>query len=575
VNLDKRLIQLLSLTRFPLILAVLSGISAGILSILQARYLSAATAEVFLRNQTLRDVIGLLSAFALATISQAILKWLSSYFGHNTAAIIQTNLREKLFDKLNLLGPAYTREEKSGELSNTITEGVEILEAYFSKYIPQLFYSAVIPLTILLMIFPRDKLTVIVMLLTAPVIPVFMILIGDLAKKRTQRQWKTLSRMSAYFLDTLQGLTTLKIFGQSRTESGKIYRISEIFRKNTMDVLKIAFLSSLVLEMAATISTAVIAVEIGLRLLHGGITFQTSLFILILAPEFYQPIRQLGARFHAGMEGITAAERIFEILETKEEKTERAKEPSISHRGKIVFSDVSFTYPGKDEPVLRDINLELPSGAVTALVGPTGAGKTTLSSLLMKFIVPQTGKIRIDGTDINKISSDYWRKQISWVPQRPYLFNRTILENLLIANPGASPEEVEKAAKQAGLHNFIKNLPLGYDTPVGEYGARLSAGQVQRLSLARAFLKNAPILILDEPTGNLDPLLESSLQETIRRLTRDRTTLMIAHRLTTVLNAEQIIVLQNGRIAEKGNHRDLLQSKGLYHRLNSQYGRIS
>ena len=476
-------------------------------------------------------------------------------------------------DKINRLGPIYTKGERSGEMSNTITNGVQALDAYFSQYIPQLFFSSLIPIIVLFFVFPRDLLSGVVMVVTAPIIPVFMILIGHLAQSITQKQWKSLSRMSAYFLDVLQGITTLRILGRGRAEEQKIAQVSDAFRKTTMNVLKVAFLSALVLEMAATISTAVIAVEIGLRLLYGKMLFEPALFILILAPEFYQPMRQLGARFHAGMEGIAAAERIFEILETPQpaHPKERRSLP-VKSFASIRFQDVSFSFPGEPRPALNALSFNMTNNSLTALVGPSGAGKTTISQLLMGFLQPTQGAILVDDAPLSRFDPDEWKKQIAWVPQNPHLFHRTIRENILLARPSATEQEMTQAAQSVRLHEFVLSLPDGYDTQIGEQGARLSGGQAQRIALARAFLKNAPLLILDEPTANLDPILEQEIQSVINTLTRNRTTLMIAHRLTTVREADQIIVLSNGQIREIGRHEELLNRQGLYAQLVQRYG---
>jgi len=573
MNLDRRLLKLLSTVRLPLWATVAFGLLGGLLTIVQAWYLATIINDVFLQGKALQDELSFLLIFTIVSIAQAAFRWLSHVAGHITAGKIKFRLRRQLVNKLDALGPLYARGERSGELSNTMMNGVEALEAYFSQYIPQLFFSSVIPLTVLFFVFPQDILSGVVMLVTAPIIPVFMILIGHLAQSLTQKQWKTLSRMSAYFLDVLQGLTTLKILGRSHDEEKKIARISDAFRRTTMNVLKVAFLSALVLEMAATISTAVIAVEIGLRLLYAKISFQPALFILILAPEFYQPIRQLGARFHAGMEGVSAAQRIFEILETPMEPP-KVTVPSVTWdlRQSISFAAVSYTYPGAQQPVLQEISFRMPPQSITAVVGASGAGKTTLSQLLMRFLQPQSGTIFIGEHALTEIDLQEWRRQIAWVPQNPYIFNRTIRENLLIANPAASEEQITEAARLAHLHDFVTRLPQGYDTEIGEQGTRLSGGQAQRLALARAFLKDAPLLILDEPTANLDPQLEEQVQRSVNRLARQRTTLLIAHRLSTVEQAEQIIVLKKGRIAESGSRSDLIQKQGLFYRLLHSYG---
>jgi ATP-binding cassette subfamily C protein CydD len=473
------------------------------------------------------------------------------------------------------LGPAYTSGERSGELTNTVVEGVETLEAYFSQYIPQLALAALVPLTILIFILPLDLTSGLVLLLTAPLIPVFMILIGDAADRLTQRQWKSLSRMSAHFLDTLQGLTTLKLLGRSRDQAQAIAAISTRFRQSTLSVLRVAFLSALVLEMVATLSTAVVAVEIGLRLLYGRLAFEQAFFVLILAPEFYLPLRMLGTRFHAGMSGVAAAERIFEILDIPLHpmpSSPHQSTPSPELRFDIHFQNVHYAYEDGQRSALHDLSMRIPPGQKVAIVGPSGSGKSTIAHLLLRFIDPDRGSITVDGQPLDTINITAWRSQIAWVPQKPHLFNASIGENIRLANPNASPEEVIHAARQAYAHDFIQAFPQAYDTLIGERGSRLSGGQAQRVALARAFLKQAPFLILDEATANLDPEIEAQLREAMGHLLQDRTALIIAHRLGVAQDADRILVIASGRVIETGSHTKLLEEGGLYSRLFAAYG---
>jgi ATP-binding cassette subfamily C protein CydCD len=430
---------------------------------------------------------------------------------------------------------------------------------------------------VLAFVFPVDWLSGLVLLLTAPLIPLFMLLIGNVAQALTRRQWTALSRMNAYFLDVIQGLTTLKILGRSRDQVGVIAQVNDRFRQTTMGVLRVTFLSALVLELVSTLSTAVVAVEVGLRLLYGRLPYEQALFILILAPEFYLPIRQLGARFHASMSGVAAANRIFEILASPEATPDKSNTSQSSDRRiadrdyepaapVITFNQISFAYP-EQKHALQNISFQILPGNKVILVGPSGAGKSTIARLLLGFLQPESGSIHAGVHLLSEWTPSEWRKRVAYVSQMPYLFNDTIAANLRLAKPDASLDEMLQATKLAHLDDFILSLPQGYDTPIGERGARLSGGQAQRLALARAFLKDAPVLILDEATANLDPQEEAIIQDSIKELCTGRSVLIIAHRLSTVINADQILVLDQGRIVARGTHPELLSREGVYRRM--------
>ena len=534
----------------------------GVVIVLQAYLLSQAVDQVFLGGASRPDIASLLFILLGVICLRASLAWGRDTTAHLVAAAIKLDLRDRLFGRLLAQGPLLAAREQTGEQSAVLTEGVEALEAYFAEYLPQLFVAALIPLTILLVVLPADPLSGLVLILTAPLMPLFMVLIGRSAEQLTRRQFNQLSRMSGHFLDIMQGLTTLKQLGQSKQQARNVAAISDRFRLTTMGVLRVTFLSALVLELLATLSVAIIAVSLGLRLLAGNIDFALSFFILILAPEFYLPLRQLGQRFHAGMSGTAAAVRIYALLEEagsqSSEVAESSSQPATlspatcslepCHPAPIHFDNVSVTYPGRSEAALQDVSLTIEPGETVALVGPSGAGKSTLTALLLRFVEPSRGQVRVGDCDLTAVDPSLWREQIAWVPQSPFLFQGSIADNIRLSRPDASLDEVAAAAGLARLHEFIASLPAGYDTQLGERGTRLSGGQAQRLALARAFLKDAPYLILDEPSAYLDRQTEAELQEVLQELISARTVLIIAHRPQTIQSASRLVRLETGRI---------------------------
>ena len=560
MNLDRRLFEYLKRARWPFVLAIFFATLAAVAIILQALKLSTIVDRSFLNHQNLQMLLPAILVFVLITLGRFIFNWLSETFASITATKIKYSLRKDLLQHLNHLSPVLIDLEQGGEISNTANNGVEALDAYFRSYLPQVFKSALIPLTILIFVFPLDQISGIVFLFTAPVIPVFMVLIGQLAQSATQKQWKALSSMSAFLLDVIEGLTTLKILNRSQTLVKRIESISEAFRMRTMRVLRIAFLSALVLEMAATISTAIIAVEIGLRLLYAKMAFADAFFILILAPEFYQPMRLLGSSFHAGMEGFEAAKRMFEIFAIpQQEQPKKIAALKTTASVSIVFDQIHASYPNAKSEALKGVSFEILPGKKNVLVGKSGAGKSTVFNLLLKFLQPTAGTIRINGQSLADLPPQLWYRWISWAPQKPYLFHDTIAQNIRLSKPEATDEEVVKACRMARLHDFIEQLPEQYNTVVGEQGARLSGGQAQRVALARAFLKDAPIILLDEPTSNLDPQLDAEVQEILKQFGSDKTQFIIAHRLNTVQQADYIIALADGQVADSGTFAELSQ----------------
>ena len=560
--------------RRDLVLAVGLGVIAGALVVFQADRLSRLVDGAFLGGRSLGQLQPLALALAAAALARALVAWGGDLAAQRLAARMKLELRERLARHLLALGPRYLAGERTGELAQTMTGGIESLEAWYAQYLPQVAMAVLVPVLVGAFVFHADWLSGLVLLLTFPLIPLFMALIGGLARERTRRQWVTLSRMSARFLDALQGLATLRAFGRGADHAAALEEAGEGYRRITMGVLRVAFLSGLVLELIATLSTAVVAVEVGLRLLYGRIGFREALFVLVLAPEFYRPLRALGAAFHAGMAGAEAAGRVFEVLDTPPMVPSGPAAPAVGESRPpageppaVAFEAVTFEYAAGAPPALDGVSFDIEPGTTLALVGPSGAGKTTAAHLLLRFLEPGRGRIRVDGRPLSERDPDEWRRHVAWVPQRPHLFHGTVLDNLRLARPEATRDEVEAAAHAASALAFVRELPRGFDTPVGEDGARLSGGQAQRIALARAFLRAAPVLVLDEPTSQLDPEQDALVREAMARLRRGRTVLLIAHRLPTVFDAARIVLLSGGRVIEEGTHRGLLAEGRLYPRL--------
>jgi len=544
--------------------SVALGGLGGLLIVGQAWLLALVIDAAIFQQAELARVMpafwGLLGLFALRAL---VARW-SEQLGFRGAARVKLALREQLLGHLQALGRVRLAAEGSGDLANTLVDGVEALEAYYARYLPAMSLMALVPLTFLAFVFPADWISGLVMLLTAPLIPLFMVLIGAGAERLNQRQWRRLARMSAHFLDVIQGLTTLKLFNASRREAEAVARISEDYRRSTMAVLRVAFLSSAVLEFFSTVSIAVVAVLIGFRLLDADMAFFQGFFVLLLAPELYLPLRNMGTHYHARMEAIGAAERMVELLETRaDDQAPGSRPPPDSRSLDIRFEQVSFAYePGR--PVLDGLDLELPAGQRIALVGPSGAGKSTLVNLLLGFVRPQEGRITVNGLDLAELALPPWRERLAWVPQSPRLFHGTLLDNARLGRPDADMVAVENAARLAHADEFVHALPEGWQTRIGELGQGLSGGQIQRLALARAFLRDAPLVLLDEPTASLDPHSERLVTDALERLAEGRTLLVIAHRLHTVRQADLILVLDQGRLAQQGRHEALEKTEGVY-----------
>jgi thiol reductant ABC exporter CydD subunit len=531
---DRRLLRSSRAARSHVVVSVALGAVAAGAVVVQAVALARVVARVFLDDASLSHASGELIAFLAAAAVRAVVSWGFEVSGHLAAARAMSDLRARLVEHVLRARPSALEGERSGELATAAVQGVDALDAYFSRYLPQTALAALVPLTVLAWTAHVDLVSAAIMAVTVPVIPVFMVLIGRTAERHAAARWRALSRLSGRFLDVVRGLPTLRAFGRAEAQGTALATAGERYRRDTMATLRIAFLSALVLELAAMLGTAMVAVVLGVRLTHGGLALEDALAVLILVPELYLPLRQLGAQFHASADGVAGAERIFELLDTPAAVAEGGNGPVP--RGTIRFEAVSFAYPARPGLVLEGFDLEVRPGERLALVGASGAGKSTVAALLLRLADPTAGRVTVGGRDLRELDAARWRAGVAWVPQRPHLSAGTVADNIRLADPEASDVRVRSAATAAGIR-------FGLDLVVGEGGLALSAGERRRIALARAFLRDAPLLVLDEPTAHLDSRSAAEIGASIERLSRGRTTLLITHDAALAWRAGRVVDL--------------------------------
>jgi len=558
-----------------IILSVCLGFAGGVLIILQAAVISRVIHGAFI-DELPRDAFSVdLLIIVGVVLLRSICAWSREEAGFRAGAGVRQSVRKGIMEHLFILGPGFTSRQRTGELASVALAQVEGLHDFFARYLPQLAIAGLVPAAILIFVFPISWAAGGLMLLTAPMIPLFMVLVGMGAESVSQRHFQALTRLGAHFLDVLQGMPTLKIFGRSREEETAIAETSRDYRRRTMKVLRIAFVSSAVLEFFASISIALVAVFLGLSFL-GYVTYGTyghlltleqGLFILLLAPEFYMPLRELGAHYHARAEAVGAVReivRIFTIAPSVSNATRPLTQPDGIHIG---FENVHFAFDSGRRPVLHGTTFTIRTGEQVALVGATGQGKTTIMNLMLGFLQPDHGRILVNGDILSDHDIEKWRRHIAWVGQQPVLFSGTLEDNIRLGRPDADNRQIESAAAAARVLEFTERLPHGLNTVVGEQGYGLSRGQAQRVALARAFLKDAPLVLLDEPTAGLDSENEALVLAGIAELVQDKSVLMITHRLAGMAAADRVMVLEKGQIRERGTFPELMASDSILSRL--------
>jgi ATP-binding cassette, subfamily C, bacterial CydD len=555
---DPRLLRHARAARRYLVVTVLLGLAVTGLILAQAALLAHALATAALGTGA-RALAATLALLLGVVVARAAAAYGGEAAALRAAARVKSQLRRKLTGHCLRLGPAWLGRQQPGRIAALATRGLDALDPYFARYLPQLVLSVLVPVAVLATVTATDWISGVVIALTLPLIPVFGALVGLHTKAQTRRQWRLLAQLSGHFLDVVQGLPTLKVFGRAKAQEQVIATVTEQHRSAAMATLRVAFLSALVLELSAALATALVAVETGLRLLYGHMPYQAALLVLLLTPEAYLPLRNLAAQYHASAEGTAAAEGIFQILDTPAPPQAAPSPAPPAGTGAAVpdlrsatirLNGVTVAYPGRDLPALAQLDLTIGPGELIMLTGPSGAGKTTILQLLLRFVEPTSGTICADGTDLAAVPADPWRAQIAWVPQHPRLFPGSVAGNIALGRPHASRAAIEDAARLAGAAAFIESLPRGYDTMLGERAARLSAGQRQQLALARAFLRDAPLLLLDEPTAHLAPAAAAAVRGVISGPLAGRTIILATHRHPDTAGASQVIALDGGMPAE-------------------------
>ena len=547
--LDKRLVRRARPVRRLLVLDTAVGIASAALVLLQAILIGRIVAQAF-AGATLAEVSSDLALLAVTFGARSLTAWVFEVAGRRAASTVLSELRLALVERRLRDEPLALDRAGAGEIAATAVQGVDGLEAYFARYLPQVVLALIVPLAVLALAAVIDPLSAGLMLLTLPLVPLFMWLIGRYTEERTRERWLSLRLLSNHFLDVVRGLPTLRAFNRAGQQARVLAEVGEHYRRTTVGTLRVGFLSGSVLELAATLGVALVAVTVGVRLVDGALGLQAGLTVLVLAPELYLPVRQLAGQFHASADGVAVAQRMLELIERPpDEKAPRMLLAPSPLDAPVRLERVSFAYPSRPGLVLDALDLELHPGETVALVGSSGSGKTTVANLILGFAEPDSGRVTVGGHDLALCQADVWRRHIAWVPQHPTIFRGTIADNIRLGRAGATELDLRDAAVLAGADRFVQALPFGYETVVGDGGRPLSAGERRRIAIARAFVREAPLVILDEPTADLDRTSASVVAESVERLRSGRMVLLIAHRPELVEHVDRVVSLDGGSAA--------------------------
>ena len=546
-----------------LVASIAAGATAAAVLVLWTLVLARAIDDGFLGEDA--PMTPFIIALSAMLVIRAGLLWVAERLSQSASSRLRSETRTRLVANIIRSGPAAMGNERVGEIGSVVGTGIDALDRYVSAFLPAVALAGIVPIGVFALVLALDGWTALILLFTGPMLIALLVVIGGRTRVLAQRRFDELGWLSAFYLDMIRGLPTLKAFGRAEDSADSIESVSKRFGETTMDVLRTAFQTSLVIEWAATAATALVAVQVSFRMIDGDVSFVTALSVLMLTPEFFAPLRRLAVEYHSGQEGNAALVRLAEIESAPSAAPTRSSNPRLHSLdalnapdalellrspGAIEFSNVSFRHSPDRPDVVDHLDLRIESGSTVVMLGPSGAGKTTVASLLLGFLQPDSGRITVSGIDLADIDGDVWRTFVSYVPQNPSLFSGTVAENIALAKPNASFAEIRRAADVAHATSFIERLPDGFDTVLGEQGLRLSGGQRQRLAIARAALRDSPFVILDEFTASLDPETEQGVIAAVAEITRGKTSFLIAHRTATIAAADRVIRLDAGRMTE-------------------------